>query len=96
MRHGRASRALPLGRRVARRARQELSLLLLVLLVTSALWAFALLADAVVEGETPAFDRAVLLAMRTPGDPAAPWGPAGSRVVHSMLYFVSKTSDECC
>jgi hypothetical protein len=37
-----------------------LALLLRVLLVASALWAFATLANAVVVGETRAFDRAVL------------------------------------
>jgi undecaprenyl-diphosphatase len=50
-------------------------MILTVLLVAAALWAFAVLADAVEEGETHAFDEAVLLAMRTPADPADPWGP---------------------
>jgi len=55
--------------------RCEPLLILTVLLVAAAIWAFAALADEVVEGETHAFDEAVLLAMRTPGDPADPWGP---------------------
>lgn len=53
----------------------ELSLLLLILVLSASLWAFAKLADEVMEGETRAFDRAVLLAMREPDDPAQPRGP---------------------
>ncbi|MBY3754740.1 phosphatase PAP2 family protein [Azospirillum formosense] len=37
--------------------------------------AFALLAGEVIEGETAAFDRAVLMALRVAGDPAVPLGP---------------------
>lgn len=37
--------------------------------------AFALLAGEVIEGETAAFDRAVLMALRVAGDPATPLGP---------------------
>ncbi|MBK3774775.1 phosphatase PAP2 family protein [Azospirillum brasilense] len=37
--------------------------------------AFALLAGEVIEGETAAFDRAVLMALRVAGDPAMPLGP---------------------
>lgn len=45
-------------------------------LVAASLWAFAELADEVMEGETRAFDIAILFALRTPGDPADPLGPA--------------------
>ncbi len=38
-------------------------------------WAFANLADEMMEGETRAFDTAVLLALRDPADPADPLGP---------------------
>jgi undecaprenyl-diphosphatase len=75
VRHGRDPRPLRLWRLLARLGRQELSLLLRVLLVASALWAFATLANAMVAGETRAFDQAVLLGMRAPGAPAEPWGP---------------------
>jgi undecaprenyl-diphosphatase len=75
MRRGRDLRALLLGRILVRLGRQELGILLSLLLVASAIWAFGTLANAMVEGETQAFDRAVLLAMRTPGHPAEPWGP---------------------
>jgi len=39
-------------------------------------YAFFEIADDVVEGETTAFDRAVLLALRTPGDLSDPIGPS--------------------
>lgn len=49
---------------------------LVALLVAAAcLWIFVALADEVVEGETHAFDEAVLLALRNPTDPADPLGP---------------------
>ncbi len=38
-------------------------------------WAFAELADEVLEGETHAFDRALLLKMRNPSDPSDALGP---------------------
>jgi undecaprenyl-diphosphatase len=58
-----------------RQVRRERLILVVVLLLTSALWGFAELADEVMEQETHAFDEAILLAMRTPGDPSDPWGP---------------------
>jgi undecaprenyl-diphosphatase len=75
VRRGSDHRTLHLGRLLTRLGRQELWLLLSLLLVVSAIWAFVTLANAMMEGETQAFDRAVLLAMRTPGHPAEPWGP---------------------
>jgi undecaprenyl-diphosphatase len=75
VRRGSDHRALHLGRLLTRLGRQELWLLLSLLLVASAIWAFVTLANAMMEGETQAFDRAVLLAMRTPRHPAEPWGP---------------------
>lgn len=50
--------------------------LVAVLLIGCALMGFAELADEVADGDTHAFDRAVMLAMREPGDSADPWGPA--------------------
>lgn len=47
-----------------------------VLLIGAALQGFAELADEVEDGETHAFDRAVMLALREPGNPADPLGPA--------------------
>lgn len=75
MRRWRDDRTRNLWRLFARLGRQELSILLSLLLVASAIWLFATLANGMVEGETHAFDRAVLLAMRMPGNPTEPWGP---------------------
>ncbi len=61
----------PLGRLV----RRELALFLTLGLAAGAMWAFAELADEVLERETHAFDEAVLLALRDPADPSDPLGP---------------------
>lgn len=50
-------------------------LVLTILAVSAALWTFLSLTGEVREGETTGFDRAVLLAMRRPGDLATPVGP---------------------
>lgn len=57
------------------RWRPELVSLLMVALIMSGLWAFAELADEVMEGEAHPFDRAILLAFRSPGDHNDPIGP---------------------
>jgi undecaprenyl-diphosphatase len=61
---------------VARKDRAELTLLvgglLLVLLVLS----LAMLSDLVLEGNTRQFDERILMALRQPGNPSAPIGPA--------------------
>jgi len=49
--------------------------LVAIFLIGGALWAFAELADEVLEGDTRAFDRAVLLALRDPMNPDMPIGP---------------------
>lgn len=46
-----------------------------VVLLTAGLWAFAEIADDVIEGETLSADRAILLSMRTKDDPSDPLGP---------------------
>lgn len=55
--------------------KHELLVLVLVALVLGGLWAFAAVADEVVEGETHRIDRAIILMMRTSGDPSDPVGP---------------------
>ncbi|MCW2244092.1 phosphatase PAP2 family protein [Azospirillum canadense] len=61
---------------LARLGRHELTLLLGVAVAAGLILSFALLAGEVMEGETAAFDRAVLMALRVAGDPAVPLGPA--------------------
>lgn len=54
---------------------RERLILILLLLVVTALWAFVELAEEVIEGETRVFDEAVLLALRDAQDLADPLGP---------------------
>ncbi len=49
--------------------------LVALLFVVAAVWAFIGLADQVFEGETQAFDDRVLIALRQPDNPAQPVGP---------------------
>ncbi|MEX2114924.1 MAG: phosphatase PAP2 family protein [Pirellulales bacterium] len=60
---------------VAWLGRIELVPLVLLLLVGAGLWAFVELADEVTEGDTAAWDRAILLSLRNPDDPSDPLGP---------------------
>ena len=57
-------------------ARAELGTLTGVLVLAMLCLAFAGVADEMIEGETGAFDRAVMLAMRSADDPSDPIGPA--------------------
>jgi undecaprenyl-diphosphatase len=59
----------PLGRR-------EIGLIAGLFVVAALVLGFGLLAAEVIEGDTVSFDRAILLAFRTAGDPADPIGPA--------------------
>ena len=54
---------------------REFAVLLGLLLAAAALLGFAALAGEVLEGDTHAFDRAVMLALRNPADPSDPIGP---------------------
>lgn len=56
-------------------ARREFSILLAFLAISAAMWAFVELADEVAEGNTEAFDRTLLLALRHPDDRTDPLGP---------------------
>lgn len=56
--------------------RREPVLLLPIVLLAALAWAFVELADEVREGETQSLDERMLLALRTPGDPDDPIGPA--------------------
>lgn len=67
---------------VLRQARPELFSFVVVSLIMSGLWAFAELADEVMEGEARSFDRAILLALRSPGHHN---DPIGSRWVEEIV-----------
>ena len=56
-------------------ALRETAILVSIALAAVSLVLFAQLADEVIEGETHAFDEAVLLALRHAGDPSDPIGP---------------------
>lgn len=49
--------------------------LMILMLIVGAIWGFVELADEVMEGETDAIDRMLLLALRNPDDLADPLGP---------------------
>lgn len=68
-------RARALKDRWLRLGKQEISLLLTMLLVAGGLLVFGKLADEVMQGDTHAIDRAVLLALRNPADASDPLGP---------------------
>lgn len=55
--------------------RIELWVLTLLLLIVGGVWGFIELADEVMEGETRALDRKILLSLRSTGDLADPIGP---------------------
>jgi undecaprenyl-diphosphatase len=53
----------------------EPRMLAALLVIAGCVWAFAELADEIDEGETESFDSRVLMALRSPADPADPLGP---------------------
>jgi undecaprenyl-diphosphatase len=64
-----------LARKWLPRARREAALLAAIGFAAASLVLFGQLTDEVLEGETHAFDEAVLLALRSPGNPSDPLGP---------------------
>lgn len=68
------------------RAHLEFELLAVIAAVMGAAWVFLAIADEVREGDTGAFDRTVLLALRSAGDPADPIGPP---VVEEMMRDIT-------
>lgn len=55
--------------------RREFAMLAALALAAGAIWGFAELASEVIEGDTHAFDEAILLALRSPTDLSDPIGP---------------------
>jgi undecaprenyl-diphosphatase len=72
---GMAATDKPLLSRLLGSARREWPILLTLLLAAGAFWGFIELADEVVEGETLAIDRAILLLLRDGADPKLMAGP---------------------
>jgi undecaprenyl-diphosphatase len=84
-----------------RSVEREFALLASLALAAVAIWFFAELADDALEGDTRAFDRWLLLALRNPADLADPLGPVwfeelmrdvtalGSTVILAFLTFAS-------
>jgi undecaprenyl-diphosphatase len=71
-----SSTPAPAHARLARLLRaRELVTLTLVAVVAGGLWVFVELSQAIGEDDVRALDRAVLLSLREPGDPADPLGP---------------------
>ena len=64
-----------LANRTLALARAELAILATICAVAGGVWAFVAIADEVGEGETEAFDRALLVALRNPADLSDPLGP---------------------
>jgi undecaprenyl-diphosphatase len=64
-----------LASRTLELARAELAILATICTVAGGIWAFVAIADEVGEGETEAFDRALLVALRNPADLSDPLGP---------------------
>lgn len=56
-------------------ARREIGPIALVMLAGACLLVFRHIAEEVGEGDTHAFDRTIMYALRTPGDPSRPIGP---------------------
>ncbi|MCO6382750.1 phosphatase PAP2 family protein [Oceanicola sp. 502str15] len=63
------------------RSNVELRTLLVLAMVVGGVWAFAGLAEEVIEGDTTTLDEALLLMFRTPGDLSDPIGPGWVEVM---------------
>jgi undecaprenyl-diphosphatase len=75
--HDVASRSVRSGLRLvmSRLGRHEFALLVAFFMIAAASWGFVELAGEVIEGETGALDRQIVLAMRNPTDLSDPAGP---------------------
>ena len=60
---------------VKRLGAREWPVVVALMVPAAAVWGFIALADEVIEGETSHIDTAILLALRTPGNPVDPLGP---------------------
>lgn len=63
------------ARKVTRIAGLELPLLIAILLIAGGLWTFVGISNEVIEGDTLAVDKTILLSLRNPADLSDPIGP---------------------
>jgi undecaprenyl-diphosphatase len=73
-------------------AKLEVSSLIVLFLLAGALFVFASIAEEVSEGETLGFDRAVLVALREPGNLSEPLGPKWLEVSIADLTSLGGTA----
>ncbi|HVH37530.1 MAG TPA: phosphatase PAP2 family protein [Sphingomicrobium sp.] len=66
---------LPFASRLASLGKHEVGILIAVFICASLLWAFGMIADEVVEGDTHKLDMAILMSLRTAGNPSDLLGP---------------------
>jgi undecaprenyl-diphosphatase len=78
--------------RIVSRPRGELVLLLLLFFAAGAVFLFVQLVEAVREGETHAFDTAILLALRSSADGTDPIGPAWLEIMFRDLTSLGSTT----
>ncbi len=72
--------------------RQEIGVLIAAAVVAAALWLFSNVADEVLEGEADPIDHRILLALRSPDDPAKPIGPDWLVVTAQEITALGSTS----
>ena len=82
----------PVLPRLRQLAARELGPLLVLGLAAAALWAFVQIADEVLEGESRAFDEAILRVLRNPADPADPIGPWWVEVIFRDITALGGTT----
>ena len=81
------------GTSVCERGRsREAPILFLVCFISALLFGAAILASEVSEGETRAFDRTILLALRATGNPSDPIGPAWLEIVMRDITSLGSTT----
>lgn len=72
--------------------RRELLMLAALAVPAALLSVFLNIASEIVEGESIGFDRAILLALRTPGDPADPIGPRWLEIAIKDITSLGSTA----
>ncbi len=73
-------------------ARREIGPIALVMVIGACLLIFRHIAEEVGEGDTRAFDRSILYALRTPGDPSRPIGPDWLNIAATDVTSLGSTT----